>query len=84
MDVYNTSMRKVLDSYAPLKTRCVSVRPSAPWTGEEIREVKRAVRRAEKLANRSKLTVHTEIFVSNVTCQRVSTTRQIKNATVTN
>ena len=84
MDVYNTSMCQILNNHAPLKTRRVPVRPSAPLNGESIREAKRALPRAEKLANRSKLTVHTEIFVSNVTCQRVSTTRQIKNATVTN
>ena len=58
-----TSMRQVLDNHAPLKTRRVPVRPSDPWISEEIFEVKRALRRAEKLANCSRLTVHREIFV---------------------
>ena len=63
VDVYNTRMRQVLDSHAPLKTRRVPVRPSAPWTGEEIREANRALHRTERWANRSKLTVHREIFL---------------------
>jgi hypothetical protein len=56
-------MRQVLDNHAPLKTRSVPVRPSAPWIGEEIREAKNALRRAEKVANHTKLTVHREMFV---------------------
>ena len=56
-------MRPVLDNYAQLKTRCVPVRPSAPLIGEEIREAKCALRRANELANRSKLTVRRELFV---------------------
>ena len=63
VEVCNTSMRPVLDNRAPLKTRCVSLRPSAPWTDEDIREAKRALFPAEQLANRWKLRVHREIFV---------------------
>ena len=45
---YNTTLSDTLDRYAPLKTRVVSVRPRLPWFDEDIREAKRARRKAEK------------------------------------
>ena len=48
LGTYNISLRQVLDNYTPFKTGCVPVRPSAPWTGEEIREANRALHRTER------------------------------------
>ena len=39
----------------------VPVRPSAPRIGEEIREAKVFLRQAENAANRTKVTVYTEL-----------------------
>ena len=60
---YNDSMQQLLDRHAPLKTRCVTERRSAPWINDNIRAAKRELRRAERTAHRTKLTVHREIFV---------------------
>ena len=35
LDVYNTGLRQELDRHAPLTTRHVSDRPSAPWTTDD-------------------------------------------------
>jgi len=48
IDCYNTTLAGLLDRHAPLKTKTVTVRPQVPWYSEEIREAKRARRRAER------------------------------------
>ena len=48
VDCYNTTLAGLLDRHAPLKTKTVTVRPQVPWYSEEIREAKRARRRAER------------------------------------
>ena len=35
-DQYDSELSKVVDVHAPLKTRFVTSRPSAPWYSEEI------------------------------------------------
>ena len=60
---YNDSMQQLLDRHAPLKTRCVTERRSAPWINDNIRAAKRELRRAERTAHRTRFTVHREIFV---------------------
>ena len=40
-DQYDSELSKVVDVYAPLKTRFVISRPSAPWCSEEIAAEKR-------------------------------------------
>ena len=45
---YNTTLSDILDRHATLKTRVVFVRPRLPWFNEDIREAKRARRKAEK------------------------------------
>ena len=48
VDCYNTTFAELLDRYAPLKTKTVTVRPQVPWYSDEIREAKREHRRAER------------------------------------
>ena len=48
VDCYNTTLAGLLDRRAPLKTKTVTVRPQVLWYSEEIREAKRARRRAER------------------------------------
>ena len=61
---YNDSVQKLLGLHAPLKTRCVAERRSVPWINDNIRAAKRELRRAEKTAHRTKLTVQREIIVN--------------------
>ena len=36
VDCYNTTLAELLDRYAPLKTKTVTVRPQVPWYSDEI------------------------------------------------
>ena len=47
-DQYDSELSKVVDVYAPLKTRFVISRPSAPWYSEEIAAEKRKCRKLER------------------------------------
>ena len=63
LDVYDTGLRQVLDRHAaPLTTRRVSDRPSAPWMTDGIKAAKRELRRAERQWRDTRLTVHREIY----------------------
>ena len=65
VDMYNTDLREVMDRHAPLVTRQVTDRSSAPWVTEEIHEERRQLRKAERKWRESELTVHREIFVTH-------------------
>ncbi len=60
---FDTSLRQILDNHAPLVTRHITDRPSAPWMTEEIQHSKRRKRQAERKWRTSKLTVHHDIYV---------------------
>ena len=45
---YENTMSSILDKQAPLITKYVSLRPKTPWYNEEIRQVKRKRRKAER------------------------------------
>ena len=62
LDVYDTGLRQVLDRHAPLTTRRVSDRPSAPWMTDGIKAAKRELRRAKRQWRDTRLTVHREIY----------------------
>ena len=62
LDVYDTGLRQVLDRHAPLTTRRVSDRPSAPWMTDGIKAAKRELRQAERQWRDTRLTVHREIY----------------------
>ena len=63
----NAGLRAVMDRHAPLVTRCVSHRRSAPWLTDEVREARRGRRQAERRWRSTRLTVHREIFVKERT-----------------
>ena len=48
LEELNASLRNVLDRHAPLVTRTVTARPSAPWITEEVKAAKCNVRNAER------------------------------------
>ena len=61
---YNDGLRQILDKHAPLRTRRVRHRPSAPWLSAEVRSARRRRRRAERAWRKTKQTVHMEIYVN--------------------
>ena len=63
LGVYNTCLRQLLDRHAPLVTRTVTDRTSAPWMSLEIKQAKVQRRLAEQKWHESGLTVHREIYV---------------------
>ena len=62
LSVYNTCLRQVLDHHAPLVTRTVTDRPSAPWMTLEVKQAKVERRNVERKWRQSGLTVHREIY----------------------
>ncbi len=63
---YNTALTNSLDSLAPIKTRTVSFNRPAPWFTPELRAMKSAGRRLERLYIISGLTVHRLAFHDHV------------------
>ena len=63
LGVYNTYVRQLLDRHAPLVTRIVMDRTSAPRITLEIKQAKVQRRLAERKWRESGLTVHREMFV---------------------
>ena len=62
VDVYNDGLRRLLDHHAPSVTRRARDRPSTPWMTEEIREIRRRRRQAERRWRETRLKVHREIY----------------------
>ena len=63
LTLYNTTLIGLLDKHAPLKTRTITIRPSAPCYNEDIREEKQKRRALERRWRRSGLTIERERFV---------------------
>jgi len=63
VNCYNDGLNLVLDSHAPLVTRSVRDRSSAPWLSDQVRNARRKRRQAEQRWRKSKLTVHKEIYI---------------------
>ena len=61
-DRYSAGLRQVLDQHAPLTSRKVANRPSAPWRTDSIRTAKRELRQAERKWRSSGLTVYKELY----------------------
>ena len=61
---YSTVLQSLLDKYAPVHTRLVTVRPQAPRHTDELRDAKLACRKADKMRRQSGLTTHEHIYES--------------------
>ena len=61
--LYDTELRKIIDTLAPTKTRVITVRPEAEWYNESIREAKQTRRQAERLWRKTGLVVHREVYM---------------------
>ena len=70
LTLFNTTLIGLLDKHAPLKTRTITIRPSAPWYTEDIREEKQKRRALERRWRRTGLMVDRERFVDQ--CQVVN------------
>ena len=62
---YNENLSSLMNKYAPLQTRCVTDRKSAPWRNETILEAKRLERKCERKWRKSGLTIDREIYVQH-------------------
>ncbi|KAF3832535.1 hypothetical protein F7725_026200 [Dissostichus mawsoni] len=72
---YNTALALSLDALAPLKTRTVSYNCPAPWFTAELRSMKAACRRLERLTRGTGLTVHLEAYKDHVRAYKEALTR---------
>ena len=54
-DQYDTVLFSILDKYAPLRTRAISLRPHARWFNNDIREQKIICRELERRWRRPRL-----------------------------
>ena len=70
LTLFNTTLIGLLDKHTPLKTRTITIRPSAPWYTEDIREEKQKRRALERRWRKTGLTVDRERFVDQ--CQVVN------------
>ena len=61
-DSLNNSLMSQLDQHAPLRTRTVTVRSHSPWFTDDIKDAKRAQRRAERKWRKTGLQIHKDIF----------------------
>ncbi len=62
VEQYNVGLRELLDLHTPLRSKTVRIRPSAPWINEEVRQARKALRRAERVWRATGLTVHYKIL----------------------
>ena len=59
---YNSTLSKLLEEHAPLITRNITHRPNSPWYNDDLHNLKREKRAAERKWKKSGLTVHKQIF----------------------
>ena len=76
VSAYNACLRELLDKHAPLVTRRVTDRMSAPWMTQEIKQAKQQRRCAERQWHKTSLEVHRQIYAH---CRNV-VNREIRNA----
>lgn len=59
---YNSTLKNITDHHAPLKTKVLRARPSAPWYSAEIYAAKRRRRKAERAWRKSKSEASFKLF----------------------
>ena len=62
MDLYNSTLRDIVDEHAPIRTKEMPRRPMLPWYNKNIQVAKRYRRCCEWLWIRTSLCVHFEMF----------------------
>ncbi|KAK2151927.1 hypothetical protein LSH36_345g00012 [Paralvinella palmiformis] len=64
VDLYDNTLRDIVDQHAPLRTKEMPSRPMLPWYNKNIQAAKRHRRYCERLWIRTSLCVHFEMFKS--------------------
>jgi hypothetical protein len=59
---FHQVLSELLDLHAPKVTKCITLRPFAPWYDDEIRTAKRERRRCERQYLKSGLIVHKDLY----------------------
>ncbi|KAK6181917.1 hypothetical protein SNE40_009694 [Patella caerulea] len=67
VEVYDKVLTDLLNDYAPLLTKTITIRPNTKWYNDEIRQSKRLRRKAEKKWRKSKLEIDRQIYNSTRT-----------------
>ena len=62
VETYNNVLEKLIDKHAPLRSRTVTDRPSAPWMTLDVKQAKAERRRAERKWRSTNGTVFKEIY----------------------
>ena len=62
VDQYNSTLSRLLDEYAPLKTKTLTTRPDAPWINTDIIEARKVRRQLERHWRSTRLTVDNDRF----------------------
>uniref|UniRef100_A0A674N9T6 Reverse transcriptase domain-containing protein n=1 Tax=Takifugu rubripes TaxID=31033 RepID=A0A674N9T6_TAKRU len=63
---YNTSLKNILNSLAPAKTRSVSFSTTAPWFTLHLRSMKTKGRQLERLYKKTGLLIHKEMYIAHI------------------
>lgn len=61
---YNSELKGVMNTLAPLKTCEITLRPDAPWFNDQIRTAKQHRRQIERLWRKTGLAVHREMYLA--------------------
>nr|XP_054759574.1 uncharacterized protein LOC129265625 [Lytechinus pictus] len=72
--IYNETLSQLIDKHAPMKSKTITIRPSAPWYTEELREAKRIRRQAERQMKSSGLSIDRQLYQQS--CLAYNTTLQ--------
>ena len=75
VSVYNETLKETYNKFAPLQSKVIEVRPSAPWFDSEYKSLRRKRRKAEKKYRRTKCDEDKEEFVK----LRKETTKLARN-----
>ncbi|CAJ1069708.1 LOW QUALITY PROTEIN: uncharacterized protein LOC115374818 [Xyrichtys novacula] len=72
INYYNNTLSSCLDQLAPLKTKTVSFRHSAPWYTSELHKMKSHKRQLERLYRKTGLTVHLQTYTDHLHLYRTA------------
>jgi hypothetical protein len=62
VETYNSALRSLMDIHTPVQTKTITLRPNTQWYTQELREAKQEKRKKERMWQKTKLTVHKEIY----------------------
>ena len=66
VEIYNSNLLTVLDTHAPLTCKTLTSRPKSHWYSDDLREVKREVRKFERRYIKNRSSINFDILNTNV------------------